>query len=398
MKAERRVRDEAPWVVLLSLHARWLGSVRLPMALKRAGFRVAVVCPQGSPLLLSRHVDYAQRFNPVGDYGYIPRWVLVLALAACLAVRPRFVIPGDEDAMRVLRDLRRVVRWLPLPHLRKAIESSLWSDQRDEEVLDKGNFVRAVSEWGLSTPTLLSEDEALARVGGADGAGVVVKGAAGCGGSSVKMCRDVDSLRAALTELKGTTFAERVRRTVKQLIFYDFNSLPTLLHIQDLVEGDVGMLSFVAFRGKLLEAICAFKTCTYPTDTGPSSVITGHRDERLFHEAEIIVERLGYSGFGSFDFIRDRKSGRCYIIELNGRVVPISHIAGPTGVDLPVRLSRALDGDLGETRYSEEGFVVALYPTELRRDPNSRFIREHYHDVPDDTEEFRLAIGGEVAS
>jgi hypothetical protein len=102
--------------------------------------------------------------------------------------------------------------------------------------------------------------------------------------------------------------------------------------------------------------------------------------------AAFLVQRLGLSGFVGFDFMIGAGSGQAYLLEMNGRPTPISHIA----LDGPTDMISALAQPFAVTRKvpNVDSPIVALFPQEVWRDPKSGFLRSAYHDVPQHAAEF----------
>jgi hypothetical protein len=96
----------------------WIGTARLPAALKRTGFEVAALCTADTFLASTRHVD-GRFIIENGDAATVAK-----AFAdAMTRWQPDLVIPGDE---RVLHFLHRVVEAAddgkPLGLSREAVE------------------------------------------------------------------------------------------------------------------------------------------------------------------------------------------------------------------------------------------------------------------------------------
>jgi predicted ATP-grasp superfamily ATP-dependent carboligase len=96
------------------------------------------------------------------------------------------------------------------------------------------------------------------------------------------------------------------------------------------------------------------------------------------------VAEIGFTGFFGMDYMRDEESGDTYLIECNARPTAQSHVAEAAGVDLCEALFDAMNGRPIKPYSVKEGFVITLYPQEIVRNPNSEFIHNSYHDVPDD--------------
>jgi thioredoxin reductase len=111
--------------------------------------------------------------------------------------------------------------------------------------------------------------------------------------------------------------------------------------------------------------------------------------------AAFLVRRLGLSGFVGFDFMIHAGSGQAYLLEMNGRPTPISHIA----LNGPTDMISALAQPFAVTRKvpNIDSPTVALFPQEMWRDPESGYLRSAYHDVPQHAAEFVTFYADPVA-
>ena len=93
-----------------------------------------------------------------------------------------------------------------------------------------------------------------------------------------------------------------------------------------------------------------------------------------------LVQRLGLSGFVGFDFMIHAGNGQAYLLEMNARPTQTSHIAQ----DGPTDMISALASPFTVTRRipNIDSPIVALFPKEIWRDPESCYLRSAYHDVP----------------
>ena len=125
------------------------------------------------------------------------------------------------------------------------------------------------------------------------------------------------------------------------------------------------------------------KIRTFPEGIGPSSVVRSIEHGEIWGIAKKIISHFSYSGFGSIDFIIQDQSNVIYVIELNPRPVPTSHLGRRFGEGLSEALSHSLTGKRSKFGLeSREKQDVALFPSEFLRDPRSEYIENGFHDVP----------------
>jgi biotin carboxylase len=155
------------------------------------------------------------------------------------------------------------------------------------------------------------------------------------------------------------------------------------LSIQSFIEGAAGNAAVACLDGEVLGAVQAevVRGCGA---TGPSTVVRIVEHPEMRAAAEAVVKRLRLSGLIGLDFMLEAGTGHAYLIEINPRATPTSHLVSAEGVDLLAALRSALGyaGRAPRTApYPSDG-LVALFPQELRRDPRSELVDVAYHDIP----------------
>jgi hypothetical protein len=117
--------------------------------------------------------------------------------------------------------------------------------------------------------------------------------------------------------------------------------------------------------------------------TGPATVVRVLDDPQMADGVARLVRRLGVSGFWGADFVLDAAGGDAYLIEMNPRATPISHLALGGQPMLPAALLAQLGEGGCEPAAPPAGpEVIALFPGEWRRQPGSPYLHAAHHDVP----------------
>jgi hypothetical protein len=115
---------------------------------------------------------------------------------------------------------------------------------------------------------------------------------------------------------------------------------------------------------------------------GPATVMRRVECRAMEQAAIRIAERFGLSGLHGLDFIRDRH-GTPHLIEMNPRATQTSAFAFGPGRDLAAALVAEVAATLPAPRpLVTENPVIALFPQEWRRDPQSGWLHSAYTDVP----------------
>jgi predicted ATP-grasp superfamily ATP-dependent carboligase len=373
-------------ILLVSTASRWLGTARMPRSLARAGFEVSLLAPRGS---LALHSRFVARSSVLRDESTPMQWLLSL-VGMITEVEPRLVVPCDEVAIRLLFELVRN----PPRHLggnsgaqvTQLVRQSLGDPTHYETSIDKTILPSAAHALGVPVPPyMLAEtvDEAVAR---ADALGypVVLKRRYGFASQGVRILQHRDELRqAADVLLRPTQLDLGVRRA------------PTLL-VQGFVEGPMLSQTMVAWEGVPLAGFARRREVPFTPGVGASAVVRVRRIPSIRDFTERLCRAFGMSGFFSVQYIEPVDGSRPVLLEINRRIVTFMHMDEYAGVDLCGALYQRLAG-LSQTcpfdMPDDADRVLASFPREWLRDPDSPWLRDHPSDVPwDDPDVLRAMI------
>ena len=366
----------APRALLFLLSGDWKGISRLPEALLQAGFQVATLSPVGSFLsqtqYANRHVVMPANAN-----------VLQFLLGVILDAQPDIIIPGCEAAVEFLSAVELAFREAEhdagIVYAITLIRRSLGGSDHYSVTTSKHSLLQKARDIGVlvpaQVPVFMLQDALL--FASVHGYPVVLKTEYGYSGHGVRICRDADEVAAALDAL---TEGWRMRDETGTA---NLVQAPPNIAVQQFIAGTPAMQSISAMSGCVLEHITVIKEHCFPAHTGPSSVVRFIEHEGIGAAMTTLVAALQYSGFGSADFIIDTVSQQAYLLELNARPCPISHIGRLVDRDI----ARALCCHLKGESYIRENKAnlperVALFPQEWLRDAQSPWLTQIHHDVP----------------
>ncbi len=388
--------------MVVALDEHWVGASRLPFGLSRVGFSVSVVCPLNSYIAKTRYVDQAIKF-PTWTYSR-SKIIYLIILWSFIKFKPEVVVHGDEDALLALQTIRRFTSKLPgLRWIAKTISNSICDEKFDFLTLSKADFVQKCSEWGVLTPKNIKvqtwEDVLVAAK--QVGYPLVLKRDMGYGGSGVTICQDERQLQESFQKLEKISVLARVKGIVRKIFFVSIFSGEDVVSVQQFVSGTVGLIPFVSKNGKLISANPMLKFKTHPGQTGPTSVGQGYFDPTLLEAVQVVSGKMNYTGFGSLDFIVDEKTKKAFIIELNPRATPVVHLTkeqvGHDLCDAFYKSQQDIAKRPVELLFNEANlkpYLIALFPNEQRRDPNSPYIKGSDYDIPvDDPELIKVLLG-----
>lgn len=352
-----------PRVLIVAL-SNWFGGPRLPRAFSRAGFHVTTFGFSGTLIHRSQsvHEAVAVAESTANDE------LLAVLRATIERTRPDIVVPTDDTSVMVLHTLRARVPADAAPGWNELMARSLGDSRHAVTVRNRKLLAELAAGADVRAPAFAraygeSDARAFAE---RHGFPIVLKEEDSVAGFGVAICRDAAELETAL-------------RRIGQ----DSASFSQGLLLQSFVEGRTAMRVVAAQNGRVLGGLSALKLETWPGATGPSACVELIENAEMQSSAAAVVAALGYSGFASLDFIVDG-SGRAFLLELNPRPTPISHLGERFGGCLCHHLKAALTGQSSEAG-EPQGLPakVALFPQEWVRDQQSSHLAAGvYHDVP----------------
>ena len=134
----------------------------------------------------------------------------------------------------------------------------------------------------------------------------------------------------------------------------------------------------------MLAALTAEVEQTYLDANGPASVVRLVRNEEMRRASETLLKHWGLTGLIGFDFMLDA-AGQAWLIECNPRPTPLGHLGAHVGEDLCAALHHGLiSAPPPQKNEAPKELLVAHFPQETWRDPNSAYFTRAYHDVPVD--------------
>jgi hypothetical protein len=360
-----------PRVVIFALSSHWIGPARLPRAMQRAGFEVAVICPADSLIAKTRFVNRRAHLrsgaiDPADLRAAL--WELVTDWQASA------IVPADDRAVQFLHDFASAVYdgkcddrpgkdWFE-----KALRRSLPAQGHFLTVRQKRAAHGAVTTLGIPAPeqtVARHESEAKAFAARA-GYPVVVKSDRGSAGFGVRICRDERELLDAYESLS------REAGGGEDVL------------VEQFIAGPQASYPFVALGGKVLAGLTRLKIHAHPEPLGPSSVIEIIDQPLIASAAALFAARTRYSGFASMQFLLDPKTGPKFL-EFNPRPVPLMHLDEEMcGIDWCRAWHAALAGETPpQFRGPIVGRRIALFPQEWLRDRQSPFLTtDAVPDVP----------------
>jgi glutathione synthase/RimK-type ligase-like ATP-grasp enzyme len=314
---------------------------------------------------------------------------------------PDLVIPCDDPSVASLHELHeRAVRVGGGEGAAVAalIERSIGDAGQFSVARNKSELMAFAAAEGIAVPettVLRDRSDLLARLPQLSFPSVL-KVDGSWGGLGVRVLRGPQDGARAFAELEAlSSWRSMAKRTVKSLSLEPVrqwrhqsrSAARPRMTLQAYVEGRPANRAIVCWRGEVLAGLSVEALQTL-NETGPATVVRLIEHSDMAEVAATIARRLGLSGFIGFDFIL-QPTGRAVLIEMNSRPTPICHLAPSEATDLVGVLAAKLSG--APRRRLQQAVahdVIALFPQELWRDPDSSYLRASHHDVPWDEPDF----------
>ena len=371
-----------PSILLVATATKWLGTARIPRGLTKAGFAVSLLIPRNS---LAEKSRFVARIGFLPDDATSAQWFQAFA-GMVTATSPRLVVPCDDMAFRLLQALVLAppAQFQPTLQLRLAglIRDSLGEPRHYRASADKTLLPEAAASLGVGVPPFAVHSDAreIVAFGEAHGWPIVVKRRHGFAGQGVAICRDHHEIERALTVFAAAESQELVEPLAG----------PASYLAQAHLDGRTQYFQGVAWGGRLLAGYAGEKVVANPEPTGPPTVTRYFRSPKLRAMTEQLVAGFGMTGFFVAEFRTDERTQDVYLIEINRRISPATHLGAARNVDFCAALLAALEGTASTSRSDldegESGMTV-YFPGEWLRDPDSRYLREYSVDVPWDEPE-----------
>lgn len=365
--------------VLIVTTSNWVPTARLAMALENSGCTVDAICPARHPVRKTSALRKAYNFR-----GLSPLHSIAKAIAQA---KPDLIVPGDDLATLHLHRLHE--REGGFGNVADVIERSLGAPESFPVVYARTRFIELAIEEGVRAPktAVIANPESLKQWIRQVGFPVVLKADGTSGGDGVRVARTFEEASHALRQLQAPPrWARAVKRALvdqdKTLLWPAVMGQRYVVNAQEFIDGREATSAVACWEGQVL-ADLHFEVLQKRDAAGPSSVLRRIENADMKSATEKMVRRLNLSGLHGFDFMLDSDTGDAYLIEINPRATQVGHLALGPRRDLPAALWGAVSGQRchAAPRVTEND-VIALFPQEWMRDPESPFLRSAYHDVP----------------
>jgi hypothetical protein len=375
------IRASAPRVLLTDTN-RWPTPARLAIGLSKAGFNVSALCMSpGHPLLKTRAVRQTFRYS-----GRRPLQSLRTAIEA---TDPQIIVPCDDRGVQHLHQLHAQAHRFGRSGSKLAalIEHSLGSPESYAIVSKRYDLLKLADEEGLRVPhtQLINTLDDLKAWQERQTFPWMLKADGTWGGRGVRTAYTPAQAEQFFLEL---TRPRSVAEVSKQLIMSRDRSWvwprrnysKPLVIAQAHISGRPANCAFVCWNGQVLAGIGVEVVSAQGKD-GPANVVRMVHNHAMMAAAERIARRLSLSGFFGLDFMIEDRSDATYLIEMNPRCTPLSHLQIGKGRDLVEALWAQVSGQpLREIPAVTQNAMIAYFPQASIC--KSEFLESSFHDIP----------------
>jgi hypothetical protein len=365
-----------PTVLLLTAY-RWSSSARIGMSFAEAGWNVEALCPPGHVFEGTRSVARLHRLH----FFAIPFCIR----RAIDRSKADLLVPCDD---LVAGQLRHMGRTESSAEFRALVNRSLGDASSYRDLDSRSRIAVLAKDQGLAVP----ETQVVGSASDLDAwierneFPFVLKVDGTSGGYGVRIVATPAEARDAFAAIRGPIDFPRAlkRALVDRDTTYVMPSLTRrrpVVNAQRFITGEEITCTCACWQGRLLACI-VLRVLKTTSRVGSASVVQVHENPQVLQAVEGMIGRLKSSGIYGFDFIVDQASGQPYLLEINPRATPTTHLRTPAG-SLACALRAALvgGGDFLEPIY-KNGDTIALFPQERLRDPGSDFLRSARDDTP----------------
>jgi len=206
-------------------------------------------------------------------------------------------------------------------------------------------------------------------------------------GWGVRIVSNYQEAEAAFRAMTGARhFALVVKRLLwdrdPELFLQLLRGRKRALTVQSFIRGKIANCSIACWEGEVIANI-GVEVIAAQCPTGNATVVRVVNNHDMIETAARVVRQIGGTGFFGFDFILEEGSERAVLLEINPRATQITHLALGKERDLPAAIRAKLLGEpTPDSRRITDEKVIAFFPQEVRRDPESVFLGLAYHDMP----------------
>jgi hypothetical protein len=377
-KSTERVPSSSPTVLLYST-VSWPSTCRLSAVFATLSWRVVGLVPSGHLLCCSQFPGRLHTYSSLS-----PARSLKQAIAAS---NPDLVVPCDDRALACLLSLADV----------DVVNLSLGNPFAYRELTSRSPSISMARQLGVRAPETIEVGSAceLDRCLDSLELPAVLKADGSWGGVGVAVVRTRSQAHDEFHRMKRS--GGRLREAYRFLRYRDghhlrsaFDGRDRVISLQTFVPGTQATSTIACWQGRVIAEL-HFDVVAAHERMGPACVLRRIESAEMSLAAHRIAGHFMLSGLHGLDFICDAR-GQRHLIEINARAPQTSYLSFGPGRDPVAALAKQVSGSTTEQTAIDDD-LVALFPQEWKRDPNSHYLTEAYLDGPwDDPAVLRACV------
>ena len=352
------------------------------MALSQSGCRVTTCSLPGHPFEKTGIVARKFSFDALHPVRSV--------LASLQQELPDFLVACDERATLILHQLyvANIGEDQSAAAIRKLLTYSLGNPENFDAACSRSSVMERAASLGIRIPDGQNVDSpgAMEAWFGAHGFPAYLKADGTSGGVGVRLVHALAEARSAYRKLHAPP---KLARVAKRLLV---NRDPVLLlpflrrerpeiSVQRDIHGREATCATACWKGEVLSSL-SMEVLQRTEPQGPASVLRQIENAEMSRAAELLVRSLGLTGLVGLDFIIEESTGATYLLELNLRATQTAHLCMGPRHSPAFALGARLQGLSTDCVPQEGRREVALFPQEWIRDPQSRYLKGSFHDIP----------------
>jgi hypothetical protein len=146
-------------------------------------------------------------------------------------------------------------------------------------------------------------------------------------------------------------------------------------------EGSRAIIGVACWHGTVVASIAA-EVVAPIYRSGSPAVVRMIENGEMERTARRISQRLGLSGFHSFEFVLDREAGSAWLTEFNSCPSLLSHLSGGQGHDLVDAFLQRWRGRPAVETQTVRGNQMAIFPSAWAANPKDPILETEDYDIP----------------
>ena len=370
----------------------WPIAGRISIALSKAGFCVGA---------LSRTDSVIRKVKAIHAHFILKPWARKRSIVSAInAFAPDLLVCTDDDVVsdlhRIYQDVSKLAEPNSALRVARLIEASLGNPETFPIAREKSRLIEFAGALGVRCPRtiVVSDETALDHEIEKLQFPVVLKADGTCGGAGVRLVYERAEARKAFRELSMPGWLGVMVQSFDELTYQPLldgiRRRRRIVTLQEYISGRPANRALLCSRGTVLAGLSVEVHQTQHS-TGPSTVSGIIHNREMQVAAETLVRGLGLTGYHGFDFVIDG-TNQAWLLELNSRVTSMSHLSvgefNPAAM-LFSYISKNEIAPAAESPLMDK--LIAQFPQEWQRCPDSDYLRSCFHDAPWDEPEFARA-------